>query len=78
MTDGLRKPEVLTFDGNVVENWRRFKQEYQIYIAAGYDDKSKQTKVRILRNLAGRKAIEKKRSFVYKPEIKDDNETVIQ
>ena len=39
MTDGLRKPEVLPFEDNVAENCIRFKQECQIYIAAGYDEK---------------------------------------
>ena len=78
MADGLRKPEVLSFDGNVAENWRRFKQEYQIYIDAGYSDKPKKVQAMILLNLAGREAIEKERSFVYKPEIKAENGTVTQ
>ena len=78
MADGLRKPEVLTFDGNVVENWRRFKQEYQIYIAAGYDDNPTQTKAMIVTEPYRQRIIEKERSFVYKPEIKDNNGTLIQ
>ena len=78
MADGLRKPEVLSFDGNVAENWRRFKQAYQIYIDAGYSDKPKKVQAVMLLNLADREGIEKERSFVYKPEIKAENGTVTQ
>ena len=69
---------MLHLDGNVAENWRRFKQEYQIYIDAGYSDKPKKVQTMILLNLAGREAIEQEHSFVYKPEIKAENGTVTQ
>ena len=57
MAEGLRKPDALSLDGNVAENWRRFELEYDIYIAAAFSDKPEKVKAMILLNLAGREAI---------------------
>ena len=78
MAEGLRKPDALSFDGNVAENWRRFELEYDIYIAAAFSDKPEKVKAMILLNLAGREAIEKERSFVYNPEVKDEDGNVVK
>lgn len=56
---GLRKPSPLSFEGNVAENWRVFEQEYDIFIAAGHDDKTDKVKAFMLLNLAGSEAIER-------------------
>ena len=32
MADVLRKPELLSFEGNCAENWRVFELEYDIYV----------------------------------------------
>ena len=64
---GLRKPDSLSFKGNVAENWRTFVREYDIFIAAGYSDKPAAVKAAVLLNLAGPEAIERERSFTYLP-----------
>ena len=65
MASSLRKPDILSFEGNVAENWRVFEQEYDIYIAATHPEAANKTKAYILLNLAGREAIERSRTFVY-------------
>ena len=32
--DSFHKPSALSFDGNTSENWRRFRQQYDIYLRA--------------------------------------------
>ena len=76
MADGLRKPEPLSFEGNVALNWKNFVQEVEIFIAAAHGDKNHKTKVYIFLNLAGREAIEKEKSFVYAPAVLNTDETI--
>ena len=66
--DGFRRPDPLTFDENIAENWRVFEREYDIFIAAAHSDKSAKTKAYILLNFAGPEAIES--SFVYAAEVR--------
>jgi len=77
MAEGLRKPGPLSFQGNVSENWRIFEQEYDIYISAAYPDKDQKTTSFILLNLAGSEAIERERSFIYLPEVRDADDQVV-
>ncbi len=63
MADRLRKPEPLSFEGNVSLNWKNFKQEVEIFITAAHGEKDAKTKAYIFLNLAGRKATEKEKSF---------------
>ena len=65
---GFQKPGPLPFEGNVAENWRRFVQEYDIFIAAAHSSKSKKVQAYILLDLAGSEAIERERSFSYESE----------
>ncbi|KAL8607720.1 hypothetical protein ACOMHN_039393 [Nucella lapillus] len=67
--EGLRKPQPLSFEGNVAENWRTFETEFDIFIEAAYGDKNDRTRAYILLNLAGKEAIEKERTFTYAVEI---------
>lgn len=57
--DNLRTPSELSLQGNVAENWRRWKQRFQLYMEAseknGKDDK---LKVATLLNLIGEDALE--------------------
>ena len=62
---GFSNPGPLSFNGNVTENWRKFEQEYDVFIAAAPSDKEEKTQAYILLNLAGSKAIERERSFTY-------------
>ena len=57
--DSFHKPSALSFDGNTSENWRRFKQKYDIYLTASGSEKKEDTvKIAILLNFAGEDAIE--------------------
>ncbi|KAL1279192.1 hypothetical protein QQF64_025865 [Cirrhinus molitorella] len=74
MADCFRRPDPLSFEGNVADNWRIFEQEYDIFIAAAHHDKSAKTRAYILLNLAGPEAIERERSFVYAAEVRAPGE----
>ena len=76
IADGLRKPEPLSFQGNVALNWKHFAQEVEIFIAAAHEEKDDRTKVYIFLNLAGREAIEKDKSFAYVPAMLNEDGTV--
>ena len=59
-------PEPLPFEGNIADQWRKWKQEPTLYItAAEKDEKSDQIKSSILLTCIGRK-----RREIYNP---DDN-----
>lgn len=65
MTEGLRKPKPLSFEGNVTLNWKNFFfQEVELFIAAAHR-----------KNSAGREAIEKEKSFVYAPAVRSGDNT---
>ena len=50
--DSFHKPSALTFDGNTSENWRRFRQQYEIYLTASESEKKDDTvKIVILLNI---------------------------
>ncbi|CAB4035564.1 Hypothetical predicted protein, partial [Paramuricea clavata] len=64
--DSFHKPSALSFDGNTSENWRRFKQQFQIYlVASGSEDKDDPIKIAILLNFAGEDAIEVFNTFEF-------------
>jgi hypothetical protein len=76
--DCLRKPEILSFDGNVAENWRKFQLEYEIFIECAHADKTDRQKAMILLNLAGPEAIERERAFEYLPEERGEDDAVVR
>ncbi len=50
--EGFVKPNQVSFEGNVAENWKRFKQKFEIFvIASGYENKSNKEKCCMLLNL---------------------------
>ena len=77
MAECFRKPDLLSFEGNVAENWRNFETDFDVFIEAAHHDKEEKTKAYILLNLAGKDAIEKAKSFVYNPEVKNENGDVV-
>ena len=77
MADSFRKPEPLSFEGNVAENWRRFELELDIFMAAAHHDKQEKTKAYIMLNIVGREAIEKERSFVYVPVMRNEANEIV-
>jgi hypothetical protein len=73
----LRRPDPLIFDENIAENFRKFEQDWEVYLNAGLSGKSKKVQAYTLLNFAGTEATEKCRSFVYAEEVKNqDNEVV--
>ena len=78
MLKGSDKPQGLSFDSNVSDNWHRFKQQFLVYLtAASLDEKSGKTKTCILLNLAGSEALEIYNTFQYSRDEKDDNTEVV-
>ena len=64
--DGFHEPSALIFDGNTYENWRRFKQQYDIYLTdSGSEKKDDSIKIAILLNIAGEDAIEVFNTFQF-------------
>ena len=64
--DSFHKPSALSFDGNNSENWRRFKQQYDIYLtASGSKKKDDTVKIAILLNFTGEDAIKVFNTFQF-------------
>ena len=64
--DSFHKPSALSFNGNTSENWRRFQQQYDIYLtASGSEKKDDTVKIAILLNFAGEDAIEVFNTFQF-------------
>lgn len=62
----LKPPESLKLTGNVDENWRTFKQQFHLYMAAmGLETKPDARKVALLLTIAGPQAIEVYNTFVF-------------
>ena len=76
--DGLNKPKELTLRGDKAGEWVSFEMLYDTYIASLHYDKPERAKAAILLNLAGEEAQKREKAFVYKPEIKNDSDEVIQ
>ena len=69
--DSFHKPSALSFDGNTSENWRRFKQQFDIYVtASGSEKKYVEVKIAILLNFAGEDAIEVFNTFQFRVKVK--------
>ena len=76
--EGFVKPSQISFEGNVAENWGRFKQKYEIFVvASGYEKKSNKEKCCMPLNLAGEQAIEVYNTFTYGEEEERDDPAVL-
>lgn len=68
MTDSLKPVESLSLEGNVSENWRVFKRNYEIFmIAKGIDEKADVVKINTFLNAIGKDAVEVYDSFGLSP-----------
>ncbi|XP_072770488.1 uncharacterized protein [Nerophis lumbriciformis] len=76
----LKPPEKLRLSGNVDSNWRTFKQQFQLYMAAmALQDKPDARKVALLLTIAGPHAIEVYNTFVFdNPDEKNKLDVVIE
>ena len=79
--DQFTKPAKLEFEVNVAENYRRFRQQFEIYMSAtGFDATNvpKKKQAAILLNIAGEEAIEVFNTFTFaEDEDKDDPEDIL-
>ncbi|GBO41607.1 Transposon Ty3-G Gag-Pol polyprotein [Araneus ventricosus] len=76
--EGCHPPRGLNFNGNMADNWRRFKQLFEIYlIASGNEAKSSEVKVAILLNAAGEEAVEVFNTFNLSAEDRKDFDKVV-
>lgn len=64
MSDHLTKVSPLKLDGNLSENWRKFKRNFDIFLVAGeLNEKSDTIKINTLLNAIGEEAVEVFDSF---------------
>ena len=67
--DKFQHPEPLSLQGNLAENWRKWKQRFELYMtASGNDSKSDETKSAILLHVAGPEALEIYNTFTWDAE----------
>ncbi|UYV80099.1 hypothetical protein LAZ67_18001683 [Cordylochernes scorpioides] len=65
----LESPKELEILGNLSENWKRFKQRFEIFLeASGLNEKTDRTKTAIFLNIAGENAIDIYDNFKFEKE----------
>lgn len=67
--DRLHPPQPLELNGNVADQWKRFKQSFNIYrVASGLDTKSKEVQSMTLLHVIGHDAVEVFNTFQWTDE----------
>ena len=62
--DQLKPPGSLTLQGNVSENWRKWRQKFQFYLeATEYSEKGKKLQCSLLLHCIGEDAVEVYNTF---------------
>ncbi|XP_033331387.2 uncharacterized protein LOC117223276 [Megalopta genalis] len=76
--DGINRPEPLRIKGNLEDNWRRFKRDYDLFMTAtGRDAQSKDVQAATLLNLIGSEAIDVFETLDVSEADKKDPEKII-
>ena len=71
--DGMKPPEALSLHGNVSDNWRRWKQRFELYLtASGLDKKDSKVQRCTLLHVIGEEALEVFNTFQFGEEERDD------
>uniref|UniRef100_A0A6P7EX44 Uncharacterized protein LOC114324156 n=1 Tax=Diabrotica virgifera virgifera TaxID=50390 RepID=A0A6P7EX44_DIAVI len=79
MSEYTRKPSTLNLEGSLSDNWRKFKQNYNIYmVASEKNEKSSEIKANVLLSLAGEDAVELFNTFGLEDEDKKDEAKIIE
>lgn len=79
MSEYLNKIEKLKLDGNISENWRRFKRYFDIFMRAGeLTEKSNEIKINTFLNAVGEEAIEVFDTLELTEDQRQDYDAVIQ
>ena len=77
-TNNFRVPAPLSLTGNISENFRKFKQNFEIYVKAqDFDRKKSDIKVAILLNIIGDEAVELYNTFDLSDVDKNKYESVL-
>lgn len=78
--EGLRPPDHLVFSGNIAENWRKFRQRFELYLEATESEKerSQKQKAALLLHVAGPEAIEVFDTFGCTTTEKESYDTLLQ
>ena len=64
--ESIRQPNELILTGHLAEHWRKFKQEFKLYlIATGLGNKSEEQKIALLLHVAKLSAIELYNTFTF-------------
>lgn len=67
--EGLHPPPILQLTGNVAENWRKFRQRFDLYLAAiGAEEKSEKMKASMFLHVVGEEALEVYNNFMFDTE----------
>lgn len=78
MTDHVKPVDALILDGNISENWRRFKRNYNIFAkAAGVDGQTDVIEINTFLNAIGPESVELFDSFTLTEEERLVYDTVI-
>ena len=73
MAESIRQPDELVLAGNIAENWRKFKQEFKLYlVATGLDTKTAKQKIVMLPHVARKQATEVCSTFSFTEEEEGD------
>ena len=73
--DKLTPPEALNLDGNIADNWRRWKQRYEIFaLASGLSGKEPKIQAATFLHVAGTEALKVYNTFTW--ETDDDKSKV--
>jgi hypothetical protein len=64
--DHVKPPNALNLDGNLKENWKRWRQRFELYLkASGAVSKDEEIKVAILLHCVGEEALKVFNTFVF-------------
>ncbi|KAJ8404507.1 hypothetical protein AAFF_G00337740 [Aldrovandia affinis] len=71
--NNIRPPDELKLSGNVHENWKAFKQSFELYVLAiGLDEREEHRRIALLLTVAGRAAVDVFNTFEF-PEGDSDS-----
>ena len=77
--DGMKPPEPLSVHGNVSENWRRWRQRFELYLtASGLDRKDKKVQRCTLLHIIGEDALEIFNTFQFAADEPDELSSLLQ
>ena len=75
----IRQPNELILTGNLAEHWRKFKQEFKLYlISTGLGNKNEEQKIALLLHVAKSSAIEVYTTFTFDSTNEASSETFAQ